>query len=214
MRRALLAVLLLGSGTAHSDATFELPLCVHVAPEVETSELERWVVETNAFFAPAGVQFRIAERRPLRERVLENNRDRHRLKRYLRERRINVFVVDEIHDPWPSSATRRAAARVGRTPSGRLGGAHIPASGHRPGTYVIAIQQSMPLVLAHELGHVLGAPHHPDPTNVMSYGAHRDHFDEAQLTLFRARARRLIISGGLSLDLPPRGVNPRGSPLQ
>ncbi len=176
-----------------------LPLAVHADPALDDALLNAWVDTANGFYAPAGVQFRMIERRPLdaEHRTLRNNRARHNLARRLRDRAINVFFVDEIHDPWPSAATARASARVGRTPSGRLGGAHIPKPNRTPGSYVIVLgtrerSQFAPVGLAHELGHVLGSPHHPDPANIMSYGRDRTGFDEEQLRRFRIRARRLI----------------------
>ena len=171
----------------------ELPLALHLAEDVPDAEVEGWLRAVNALYADAGVRFTLAERHALPEahRTLRNNRARHRLKRFLRPRRIDIFVVDAIHDPWPSAATRRAAARVGREPSGRLGGAHILAPGHRPDRYAIVLRRALPLALAHELGHVLGAPHHRDPRNVMSYGADRCCFDDAQRAQFRRRARAL-----------------------
>lgn len=171
-----------------------LPLAIHVGPEVNESEVEDWVVQLNVYYAEAGVRFERAELRRLTEGelILRNNRDRHRFKRRLRERTINVFVVDEIHDPWPSAATRRAAAREDFEPSGRLGGAHIPAAGHRPSSYAIVCGGNLPLVMAHELGHILGANHHRDSTNIMSYGRVRTHFDEDQRSRFRRRAARLV----------------------
>ncbi|MEM7605684.1 MAG: hypothetical protein AAF411_10015 [Myxococcota bacterium] len=194
MRLAFLLFALVSSASsAHADV-HALPLAVHAGADVDVATIARWVEQTNVHFAPAGVQFVHAQTRVLPESALHlaNNRDRHRLKRRLVPRHINVFVVNEIIDPWPSAATRRAAAREGFEPSGRLGGAHIPAPRHRPSTYVIVRRGSLPLVLAHELGHVLGAPHHPDPTNIMSYGRHRTHFNDEQLATFRRRARRLI----------------------
>ncbi len=193
MRLAPLLLVLLTS-FASADGPTVLPLAVHAGADVTDAQIDAWVADANRYFAPGGVQFTRAETLRIADDrlVLNNNRDRHRFKRQLRERRINVFVVDTIHDPWPSAATRRAAAREGFEPSGRLGGAHIVAEGHRPRTYVIVRRGSMPLVLAHELGHVLGAPHHPDPTNIMSYGRNRTHFSDAQLELFGQRARRLV----------------------
>ena len=167
---------------------------MHAGADVTDAQIDAWVADANRYFEPGAVRFeRVETHRIATERLeLHDNRDRHRFKRDLVERRINVFVVDTIHDPWPSAATRRAAAREGFEPSGRLGGAHIVAEGHRPSTYVIVRRGQMPLVLAHELGHVLGAPHHPDPTNIMSYGRNRTHFSDEQLELFNQRARRLV----------------------
>lgn len=175
-----------------------LPLAVHVE-EGREAEVDDWVARTNRFYAPAGVRFELRATRalPPAERRLDDNRARHRLARRHVDRHINAFFVDAIRDRWPSRATARAAARVGRTPSGWLGGAHIPKPSRRPGSYVIVLAmrqrpEGVAIGLSHELGHVLGAPHHRDPANIMSYGARRTGFDESQLRLFRQRAGRLL----------------------
>ncbi|MBO6938286.1 MAG: hypothetical protein JJ863_25175 [Deltaproteobacteria bacterium] len=195
---AIVSLLLLGAsglGLAQDDDEpwLTLPLSVQGPPDLEDTQVDQWIDVVNGWYAPAHVRFVVDERRALPDDwlLLRNNRDRHRFERRLRGRRIHAFIVREIRDPWPSAATRRASKHVGREPSGLLGGAHIPAPNHRPDSYVIALDRAMPLALAHELGHVLGAPHHPDPTNIMSYGRNRSHFDEAQLEHFRRRARRL-----------------------
>lgn len=185
------------SPPAWADDERVLPLALHVGEAVSGEQVDAWVDAASGYFADAGVHFSRVElhRLPDADLILEDNRARHRFKRRLRARAINVFIVDTIVDRWPSAATQRAAAREGFEPSGRLGGAHIPAPRHRPGTYVIVRAGSMPLVLAHELGHVLGAPHHRDSSNIMSYGRERTNFDEQQLATFARRARRLQRSG-------------------
>jgi hypothetical protein len=144
-------------------------------------------------FAPAAVGFEAGEVRTLPDghAELADIPARQRLRRHLAAGGINVFVVDSILDPVPSAATRRAAARVGREPSGRLSGAHIPAPGHRPGTFVVVDHHGGAPTLAHELGHVLGLPHHADETNLMSYGRDRTGFDDRQLRVIRLFAGRL-----------------------
>ena len=177
------------------ETVTRLPVVFHTADSIEDRLLESWLAKANGPFAAAGVRFELAGRRALpgESQRLQSNRDRHRLKRFLRRRVINVFVVDEIRDPWPSAATRRAALRVGREPTGYLGGAHIPAPGRTPATYVIVLRRAIAYgALTHELGHFLGAPHHRDPRNIMSYGVRRDRFDDRQLAMFRRRARRLV----------------------
>lgn len=188
-----LGVSAMGIAQDDSEPWLSLPLSVQGPADLADARVDEWVEAVNGWYAAARVRFVVDERRNLPDDwvLLRNNRDRHRFKRRLHGRRIHAFIVREIRDPWPSAATRRASARVGREPSGLLGGAHIPASDHRPGSYVIALDRAMPLALAHELGHVLGAPHHRDPTNIMSYGRNRSHFDEAQLEQFRRRARQL-----------------------
>lgn len=187
---------------ARSDAldwVGQLPIVFHIATNegelvADEALLARYLRVTNGHYAPAGVGFFAHEVRALPEghAVLENNRDRRRLRRYLEPRVINVFVVAEILDPNPSGATRRAASNVGREPSGRLAGAHIPAPGRTPATYVIVNARASELSVTHEVGHFLGMPHSGDPTNIMSYGARRDGFDASQLEHFHRRARRLL----------------------
>ncbi len=181
--------------------TVTLPLAVHVE-DARRGEVPEWLRRANVYYAPAGVRFQVSHTRPLPAgaRHLADNRARHRLARRLVRRAINVFFVDAIVDRWPSRATARAAARVGRRPSGRLGGAHIRKPDRRPKSYVIVLAYperpgATAVGLAHELGHVLGAPHHADPDNVMSYGPARRGFDASQRRMFRRRAQRLLRAG-------------------
>lgn len=170
-------------------------LVVHVAaadPTDTEARVGRLLDTANRHFAAAGVAFGVAEQRelPASYAVVETIRERRQLRRLLVPRAINVFLVDAILDPVPSDATRRAARWQGREPSGRLSGAHIEAPGKQPGTYILLARTRRPTSLAHELGHFFGVAHHKDPTNIMSYGAERDHFAERQLEVFDRRARR------------------------
>ncbi|MBW2465335.1 MAG: hypothetical protein JRH11_27050, partial [Deltaproteobacteria bacterium] len=190
-----------------------LPVVFHVAavggePIFDTEEVTSWLAVANGHFADADVRFETDAVRvlPAGRAVLRNIRERRSLARFLRPRRVNVFIVEAILDPWPSAATVRAAAAQGFEPSGRLGGAHILVSGRTPETYIIVRRGSGPLTLTHELGHFLSAPHHRDPANIMSYGRHRTHFDERQIRAFRYRARRYQREGTL-----PRRQGPQGS---
>ena len=192
------------TAAAQARGAGPLPLVLHVAiDDGRPVATEAWLGEAislaNGHFAEAGVSFGERERRTLPEgfATLATIRDRHRLKRFLVPRAINVFVVDRIDDPVPSEATRRAAARQGFEPTGRLGGAHVRAPRHSPGTYMIVSRRSAPLVVTHELGHFLGAPHHADPENIMSYGRERSRFDERQRAAFRTFARRHVRRGAL-----------------
>ena len=145
----------------------------------------------NRAFADAGIAFYVAERRELPDsyRTLDNIPERRRLKRRLVPNTINVFLVDSILDPNPSRATQRAAAWQGRTPGGKLSGAHVEAHGRVPDTYILLSLAGQRTSLAHELGHFFGAGHSRAPGNLMSYGSDRKGFDTTQLRAFRRRAR-------------------------
>jgi hypothetical protein len=177
-----------------------LPVVFHVAADeagvavAAGRDLAQSLRDANDHFAAAGLGFRRVQTLllPPGTALLRTVRERRALRRELVRQAINVFVFGAILDPHPSEATRRAAARIGRAPTGRLAGGHIPAPGHRPPTYIILSRQSGPLALAHELGHFLGAPHHRDPENIMSYGPERHRFDAWQLTTFRRRAKTAL----------------------
>ncbi|MCP4603537.1 MAG: hypothetical protein GY847_23965 [Proteobacteria bacterium] len=175
-------------------AVFPFAIVVHVATTDSSdtdARIDMLVSRANEHFAEADVTFRVVEQNklPVSFARLDTIRERRRLKRFFVTRSINVFLVDEILDPHPSKATKRASAWQGRKPSGRLAGAHIKIKHHVPSTYIVLSRAISPVSLAHELGHFFGASHHRDPNNIMSYGSHRNHFNKRQLTIFRTRAR-------------------------
>jgi hypothetical protein len=174
-------------------AMIALPLVLHTptgALDDHTRDLLTHVIEA---YAPHGLCF-VVSYRTLAEaqRVLHTIRERRALHRAMVDRAANAFLVDRAHDPNPSASTVRTAATHGFAPSGLLGGAHVPARGHRPGTYVFVTRDARGYALAHELGHFLGAGHHADPENIMGYSRTRHRFDDSQARVFRARARRYI----------------------
>lgn len=196
----LLALAMPGAAQRERTPIGRFGLSVHVGadadgePSAERVLLERWVHEASEHFAPAGIGFDLerVHAMPADSAVLRTISDRHRLRPHLVDRQINVFVVSRIEDPHASRATRRQAERQGIELSGRLGGAHIPARGRRPETYLIVNAGPSSISLTHELGHFFGAGHHADPTNIMSYGRNRVRFDERQIRAFRHYGRRYV----------------------
>jgi len=177
------------------DAPKPFFVVIHVASTnpADTDQRVRDILDTaNQHFAAAGIAFVESARKSLPPSfaVLETIRERRRLKRYFVPRTINLFLLDEIDDPVPSEATKKAAAWQDLKLSGRLAGAHIEYQGQTPGTYIILSRDSGKLSLTHELGHFFGAGHARDPTNIMSYGREKRGFDEKQLQRFRAAAAR------------------------
>jgi hypothetical protein len=197
--RAALACLLcvLVSRTAVAAAQtpepISLPVVLHVLEGADEARVAALVDTMGEAYAPAGIVF-VVTRTPLAEerRWLHTIRERRSLARLLVPHVINVFLVDHADDPHPSESTRRTAEAASSTPSGHLGGAHVPAPGHHPSTYVIVTFDGSRSTLAHEMGHVLGAGHSVDPESIMSYGRDRHRFEDRLLTHFRARARRLV----------------------
>lgn len=208
-----LATLLLTTNLARAEqsaqSTVQLvnyfPVVFHVAvkdgsPITAKTQVDQELARANINFYGAGIGFRVHELRHLPEghSTLRTVPDRRRLRRYFMKRKINVFVVEEILDARPSKATLKAAAAVGLDPSdGRLAGAHIPAKGLRPSTYIIVTRSSMYRSFTHELGHFFGAPHSKNPDNFMSYGPNPFQFSERQLNYFRRRARHFRRSRSL-----------------
>lgn len=182
-------------GVAGAEDARSFAVIVHVATADESdldARLETLVGTANQHFAAAGIGFVVEERRELPESyaILEDIRERRRLARFFVAKTINVFLVDEIRDPVPSKATRKAAKAQGRKPSGRLSGAHVPIAGRKPDTYIIIARTRSPYSLAHELGHFFGVAHSADSLNIMSYGSRRERFAEEQIEVFRKRGRR------------------------
>lgn len=193
------ALAALPAAATDDGSVIALPLAIHAPGGALDAPREALLAGLAEAYAPHGICF-VPSMHPLPEesRELRTIRERHALRALLVPRAANAFMVDRAFDPRPSASTRRTAARAGFEPSGLLGGAHIPAEGRHPATYVLVTRGGSSSALAHELGHFLGAGHHPDPTNIMSYGAHRDRFDAAQVRVFRARARRYVARGELT----------------
>ena len=170
-------------------------LSIHVAttnPADTDQRVADFLDTANQHFAAAGIAFVEHERKTLPSSfaVLETQGERHRLKKYFVPNTINVFLLDEIDDPIPSDATKKAAAWQDLKLSGLLAGAHIEHKGLTPGTYIILSRNTEKVTLTHELGHFFGAGHAKDPANLMSYGREKLRFDEKQLQCFRAAAAR------------------------
>lgn len=186
-----------GLGARADEAPLVVPVVLHVPRPLDEAGRERIRVFRRAY-APHGICFAVTTRElPEAHWHLRTIRDRHALRRSLVARRFNVFLVDRADDPSPSQSTRRAAERAGFEPSGELAGAHIRAAGAHPATYAFVSSRGSGLSIAHETGHFLGAGHHRDPDNIMSYSPTRHRFDEAQARVFRARARRYLRTGEL-----------------
>lgn len=182
-------------GVDESKTGTPFVISVHVATDNSTDtnkRIQTFLNAANVHFRAAGISFEVDEQEVLPQSfaVLETQRERHLLKKYFVQNTVNVFLLDEILDPTPSAATKKAAAWQGRKPSGRLAGAVIEYKKKQPGIYIILSRQSDPLTLTHELGHLFGCPHSKDPKNIMSYGAAREHFNEKQLQTFLRKAKR------------------------
>lgn len=198
----LAALLLVAAPTraaekAATAATSPKPffVAIHVAttnPADTDQRVAGFLDTANRHFAVAGIAFVESQRKllPVSFAILETQGERHRLKKYFVPHTINVFLLDEIDDPTPSDATKKAAAWQDLKLSGLLAGAHIEYKGQTPGTYIILSRNTEPLTLTHELGHFFGSGHAKDPTNIMSYGRDKRRFDERQLACFRATAAR------------------------
>jgi hypothetical protein len=195
-----LSLLLLGNDNA-SRATLPGEICpsfvltFHVATahtDKASKRIDDWVDKANALFGAAEISFQIVDTRvlPMSYRTLETIRERRSLRRFLKSKTINVFVVDEFLDPNPSESTKKAASWQGFKPSGRLSGAHIKVKNRVPNTYIVLSRTGNDITLAHELGHFFGSGHAADKNNIMSYGRKRTQFSDRQFSVFRSRAKK------------------------
>ncbi|MCC7000328.1 MAG: hypothetical protein IT370_37360 [Deltaproteobacteria bacterium] len=186
------------SGTTPPEPDIKLPLVVHVlhgdgVPIASADDIDAMVSVVNRIYADAGICFGVTEvREHAQSADFTTYRERRALKKFVVARAINIFLLRTIKDPSASESTLRALARVNRAPSGWLRGAEIPAKGKRPDVYLLVKLDAGAPTLAHELGHFLGAGHHADPDNLMSYGSGRAWFDARQHRSFRAAARRQL----------------------
>jgi hypothetical protein len=207
---ALLVAVLLTSAPGHArekgSAATASPkpflVVVHVAsanPADTDQRVTDFLDAANQHFAAAEIAFVASAPRtlPASFAVLETAGERHRLKKYFVPHTINLFLLDEIDDPVPSEATKKAAAWQDLKLSGLLAGAHIEYKGQTPGTYIILSRNTERLTLTHELGHFFGSGHSKDPANIMSYGREKKGFDEKQLQCFKAAAARFRRRQGL-----------------
>jgi hypothetical protein len=170
-------------------------ITIHVAtsnPGDTDQRIADFIETANLNFAAAGISFVESGRKnlPASFAILETQGERHRLKKFFVPRTINVFLLDEIDDPIPSEATKKAAAWQGLPLTGLLAGAHVEYKGRTPGTYIILSRDSEKVTLTHELGHFFGAGHSKDPSNIMSYGREKHRFDDKQLQAFQVAAKR------------------------
>jgi hypothetical protein len=202
--RVLAALALLAASPVFASPPLRLPLVALVTraagePVVSAADLAQLLDEVNTLYQAAAVRFVLVGVRALDEDgALTTHRQRRAFAGSTSPRAINVVFVESIVDPEPSPSTARAAARLGRAPSGWLNGAEVPMRERPPGLYLLVRAGAGAMTLAHELGHFLGEGHHPDAENVMAYGDRRRAFDDAQLRAMRRHAERDLARGALA----------------
>ena len=186
--------------TASVAADPPFAVVAHVASEDAKAArlwLRQQLATADRHFRRAGVSFAVVEERalPASFRTVDDIPERIRLRRHLVSRVINIMLVDRALDPVPSESTRRAARRAGRSPYGELAGAHILSGTRRgqprvPATFILVVRDTSTVTLTHELGHFFWLSHHPNPSNIMSYGDTRGGFDDRQIKAIRFMAGR------------------------
>jgi hypothetical protein len=176
--------------------TVALALIIHLttvdgAPVASRDEALAIVRSVNELYRDSDVCFVPRIEPNSRNGDLVTHRDRRAFVADAQPGALNVFVVRSIRDEEPSPSTQKAAQRAGRQASGWLNGAEIPAPRLHPPTYLLVRLGAGANTMGHELGHLLGEGHHPDPANLMSYGTERHTFDAAQRHRMHRRATTL-----------------------
>ena len=170
----------------------KLPMSFAVAtvdgrPAQDVAWIDAEVSEMEALFGPLGVHPEKVAVRPIGDRFgrIETRADRDALASERRPGVVNVFVVGTLMDVDEPGRTRRGVHwRNRQSPSTR---------------YVIVAADAMPTVLAHEMGHYLGAYHTTTLDNLMSYRRSGGpvFVDAAQARIIQSGARQAFESGEL-----------------
>lgn len=177
-----------------ADEARDVRIDVHVLDaqrgQVDGAWIKQRLVLANSLFAGTGLRFCFGSRHRLEPRHarLRSRRDRHALAAALRAQRLNVFVVDALHDVDEPGRMRRGVHW--RLPND-------PRQRH----YVVVTASSPVSVLAHELGHFFGHHHHVGALdNLMSYRRSGGplHLTPKQKALLRRRGRRIAASDALA----------------
>jgi hypothetical protein len=173
------------------EPTLVIPLRVHllqasnlpaVHTTLSTTDVRRVIGKVNGIWAPAGIRFEIESIRPTRALAVADTNNRPDSRWLLtvvppESRASNAFNVYYVKQMQPNGYWAGGAAFVKDTASLRAveGG----------------IDEPLPRVTAHELGHALGLKHRQDVTNLMASGTTGTALNEEEMRKAWARAGEL-----------------------
>ncbi len=196
-----------GQEAGNAESLVVVPLHVHVLKAegmedidcvLSDADLDRIVAKVNQVWRPAGVYFREASRRRETAAGLEAYRA---LRERLGEREM------------PLGRYRRLVPRETLTDDGlHVYYVHrLPVNGVYLGQRVAMVQETaalrevaggidepLPRVTSHEIGHALGLPHRQDRTNLMASGTTGTSLNEAEVE--KAHGDAAEVPGARSLD--------------
>lgn len=198
---AMLTPLSAGEPATGAMSVLTLPVRVHLVqsttlPAMQTTlteeDIRRIFGKVNKVWAQAGIQFEIESIGPTRALALQP------------EMRLKPEFV-RVHSQIPKERLSAAALDVcfvkEVTPNGFYHGELVVVKDVASlRTVPGGLDEPLPRVTAHEIGHALGLKHRQDITNLMQSGTTGYSLNEAEITTARAKAQERLSSIDSKVD--------------
>ncbi len=203
------AAVLVGRGVLAADAperpTITLPVRVHLLQSDKQTEFQTTLAEddikrifgkVNKVWAQAGIQFELESIAPTKAEEVQP------LEKYATE-------FQRLHAAMPKSRLSTTAINVCYikkfTPNGvwYAGMVFVKDTAHL-NSVEDGLDEPLPRVTSHELGHVLGLPHRQDRVNLMASGTNGFSLNDDEIKTTRERAIALKAKLAASADAVPK----------